>query len=216
MKISTYRKVLIAVQIIMLIVMFNEDRWLPLFFPSDVPAIITVSPLAFWCAVLFVPMVLLILDRFFRFNSHKKTTKLGNVFFTGVIVFAIGLPLIFIPARTQITSKAITKHNIFGNVSRVYEFSEASEVKADLYMWAGMRSITVKSGFSYAVTFEDGYEEVFTDSDLDENWYIIEKIDRTIESNSIKKEVYGKGNLEHIYEYGGVGYVGDKVRMLME
>ena len=216
MKISTYRKVLIAVQVLMLAVLFNEDKWLPLIFPSDVPVIIRTTDGSFWCAVLSVPVVLLVFERFFLYNGYKKMTKLGNAFFTGVLVFVLGLPLLFVPARTEITGKTVTKHNILGNVSKVYEFSDARKVEAEASAYTSRGSAITRLDFTYRVTFEDEYTVIFGDIDLDENWDIIEKIDRTIESNNIKKEVYGKGNLEHIYEYGGVGYVGDKVRMLME
>ena len=216
MKISTYRKVLIAVQVLMLVALFNEDKWLPLIFPSDVPVIIRTTDGSFWCAVLSVPVVLLVFERFFLYNGYKKMTKLGNAFFTGVLVFVIGLPLVFIPARTEITGKTVTKHNILGNVSKVYEFSDASKVEAEASAYTSRGSAITRLDFTYRVTFEDEYTVIFDDIDLDENWAVVKEIDDTVRSNGIEKEVYGEGLLDSIYNYGGVGYVGPKVRELME
>lgn len=69
--------------------------------------------------------------------------------------------------------------------------------------------------FGYEVSFEDGYTVFFDQYDIDENWAIIKQIDSVVTSKNIEKEIYGQGLIDNIYEYSGVGFVGNKAKELM-
>ena len=144
-------------------------------------------------------------------------TKLGSTFFSGILVLAIVLPLMFFPSRTEITSQSVTKHNVSGKIAKVYEFKDATKVESSIYLTRS-RTTGTNLNFSYEVFFDDGYTVIFTDIDLelDKNWGIVKEIDDIVKSNNIEKELYGEDYLDSMFDYRGIGYVGDKVRILME
>lgn len=215
MKIDTYKKILLGVYVAVLVAVFNQDKWLPLIFPSAQGVIIRTSVLSVWIALLSFPAIMLFLQKFFVLNSHKEFTRMGKVFFTGLLIAVIVVPLSFIGSRTEISGSKVTQHNIFGGVSKVYKFEDAKKVETGLTVGGGQRSLSARMSFGYEVSFEDGYTVFFDQYDIDENWAIIKQIDGVVISKNIEKEIYGQGLIDNIYEYSGVDFVGYKAKELM-
>ncbi len=139
---------------------------------------------------------------FFKHNKHLVMTKLGIAYFTLGFLALIILPYAAYPSRTEITAETITKHNLIGQVTQVYEIEDAESVTVGLdaeTSYSQHRPPRVYVSFVYSVNFADGYRYdigVLTD---EEPWNtIIEKIDKTVKEKGIEKKLIG----EHILKDG--------------
>lgn len=215
MKINTYKKILLGVYVAVLVAMINRDEWLPLIFPSDGAIIIRTSSVSVWIALLSFPAIMIFLQKFFMLNGHKEFTKKGKIFFSALLIAVVVIPFAFIGSRTEISASRVTKHNILGSVSKVYEFTDAHKVKTGLEAGGGYRSLYARMYFGYEISFDDSSTVFFDQYDVDEHWEIIKQIDSVVTSNNIEKELYGQSFVDDIYEYSGAGFVGDKVKELM-
>lgn len=139
---------------------------------------------------------------FFKHNKHLVMTKLGIAYFTLGFLALILLPYAAYPSRTEITAETITKHNLIGQVTKVYEIEDAESVTVGLKADTSFRRYgfpRVYVSFVYYINFADGYRYdigVLTD---EEPWNtIIDKIDQTVKEKGIEKKLIG----EHILENG--------------
>ena len=131
---------------------------------------------------------------FFKHNKYLVMTKNGIAYFILGFVLLIILPYASYPSRTEITSQTITKHNLIGQVTDVYNIEDAESVTVGLKAegYAGKYGTRAYLHFEYSVKFEDGYSYDFGnpgDDDLCNR--IIDAVDKTIKEKGIEKKVIG-------------------------
>ena len=138
---------------------------------------------------------------FFKHNKHLVMTKLGIAYFTLGFLALIILPYAAYPSRTEITAETITKHNLIGQVTKVYEIEDAESVTVGLKADTSFRRYSfprVYVSFVYSVKFSDGYSYDFGDPSDDRLWnIIIDKVDETVKEKGIEKKLIGEYILEN-------------------
>ena len=138
---------------------------------------------------------------FFKHNKHLVMTKLGIAYFTLGFLALIILPYAAYPSRTEITAETITKHNLIGQVTKVYEIEDAESVTGGLKADTSFRRYSfprVYVSFVYSVKFSDGYSYDFGDPSDDRLWnIIIDKVDETVKEKGIEKKLIGEYILEN-------------------
>jgi len=137
---------------------------------------------------------------FFKENKYNVMTKWGIWVLSLTLAFLILLPYAEYLPRTEITAEAITKHNLIGQVSRVYEFEDAKKVTVGLKSSAhgGVRhGASAYLHFVYSVEFEDGYSYDFGGPSDDELWNkIVDSVNKTVKEKGIEKQVIGETYLK--------------------
>ncbi len=143
--------------------------------------------------------------KFFKENKYNVMTKRGICVFSLTLAFLIILPYAEYPARTEITSQTITKHNLIGQVTKVYEYENAESVTVGLIadgFFSKHSGVKARLHFTYNVKFEDGYSYDFEGPSDDEKWNrIINEVNATIKENGIKKEIVGEIYLNPDYPF---------------
>lgn len=138
---------------------------------------------------------------FFKHNKHLVMTKLGIAYFTLGFLALIILPYAAYPSRTEITAETITKHNLIGQVTKVYEIEDAESVTVGLdaeTFYSQHRLPKIYVDFVYSVNFADGYSYDFGDPSDDRLWnIIIDKVDETVKEKGIEKKLIGEYILEN-------------------
>ncbi len=158
----------------------------------------------YWDMTLFVTFFLAVpvfisASIFFKENKYNVMTKRGIWVFSLTLAFLILLPYYEYLPRTEITAEAITRHNLIGQVSKVYEFEDAEKVTVGLKAAAHTRryGVDAKMYFVYSVKFEDGYSYDFGGPGDDELWNeIVDSVNKTVKEKGIEKEVIGETYLE--------------------
>ncbi len=137
---------------------------------------------------------------FFKENRYNVMTKFGIWVLSLSLAFLILVPYYEYLPRTEITAESITKHNLIGQVSKVYEFEDAKKVTVGLTSHAhgGVKhGASAYLHFTYSVEFEDGYSYDFGGPSDDELWNkIVDSVNKTVKENGIEKEVIGETYLD--------------------
>ena len=203
MKVKTFRNIFFSVVAAYIVLWYFSPITVPSIFHSISPNTI-VDTGGFMAVVVFLLAIPFFVGAivFFKHNKYLVMTKLGIAYFTLGFLALILLPYAAYPSRTEITAETITKHNLIGQVTDVYEIEDAESVtvglKADTsFPRSGFPRVYVS--FIYYINFADGYKYdigVLTD---EEPWNtIIDKIDQTVKEKGIEKKLIG----EHILEDG--------------
>lgn len=207
MKIRTFRWLLLAVGALHLFYISEaEETALSVIFKAAQPAVYELPGLVGFFQLSVFPLILvywIILKPYIYNKMTKKAYQLLVPALSAVLI----IPLLMYPSRTEVTSDKITTHNLFGQVSEVYEIEDAKLVKTGLSVHAFARRYSgaeLDVDLEYTLIFEDDFEWSLSPiSAEDLSWKIIEGIEKTVQEKGIEKEVKGKVHYKLVSDFYG-------------
>ncbi|MEE1320710.1 MAG: hypothetical protein UHM85_04135 [Acutalibacteraceae bacterium] len=201
MKVKTFRNILLVICAAYIgLIYWNPISFEQIFFDNWENTIYE-----YWEIRLFVTFFLAVpafisASIFFKENKYNVMTKRGIAVFSLVFAILILVPYYEYLPRTEITAETITKHNLIGQVTKVYEFEDAKKVTVGLTssVHGGVRhGASAYLHFVYSVEFEDGYSYDFGGSEDSEKWNkIVDSVNKTVKDKGIEKQVIGETYLE--------------------
>lgn len=207
MKIRTFRWLLLAVGALHLFYIGEvEEKALSVIFKAGQPAVYELPGLAGFFQLSVFPL-LLVYWIILKPYIYNKMTKKAYLLLVPALSAVLVIPLLLYPSRTEVTSEKITIHNLFGQVSEVYEIEDAKLVKTGLSVHAFARKYSgaeLDVDLEYSLVFEDDFEWSLSPiSAEDLSWKIIEGIEKTVHEKGIEKEVKGKVHYKLVSDYYG-------------
>lgn len=211
MKVKTFRNILITVYIAYFFCLnIFEKQLLPLIFGESIPTLYEFSSLLVWLKIIPIPFALVSLWNTFKAYSLNKMTKKAYALLILLFTFLMALPLLLYPSRTEITAERITKHNLIGQETAVYEIKDAEKVTAGLVAVGGSRG-RAYINFVYSIEFADGFTYELTHVDEDKWWSVIDKIDDTVTENGVEKMIIGENYFEDSFEVVGFSEIYERI-----
>lgn len=206
MKFKTFKALMLATCAIYTIgTFFLEDHLLPWILTKDIPLWIEYFPLhRLIISALVILAVMYFLKSTISINNQSKMTKKAYCLYTGFFALIMTIPLLFFSARTEITTNAITTHNIIGQTSKVYNIEDAKKITVGLKAsgtGGAKRMPKTHLTFIYEIEYEDGYSYTLENTDKEMWWTVVKGIDNIVTEKGIEKQVIGKTLYDMIYNF---------------